>query len=487
MIPGFGKQSVTIGSAPHCEIRLGGPGVMPEHARIVHQGGTLVFINGTTGQSFANGAPLGPGAEVSFDFRTQFAVGQAAVPNAHPALALMLMSRGSGVVTPGQVSCGREPSRSNIVIGHANVSGLHATVNFSPLSVLDHGSTSGTWIGQTRLPANQPNPLEPHALLGMGPVPVSLDLAHQLAQQLMAEQQGASSGRLGAATAEQPNRPVEAQAPPSIGAPAESTSGSRPKHKTVIGQVQFGSAGEATVKSIGRTADNDIKIDSPQVSSRHALLHSIDGQLFIEDRGSANGTYVRGQRIPRGERVPVSSGEKVFIGPMPLLLQVHDREVAVVVEDVAQWAGRALYEIEAWDLVLQVTDRDNPGELKTLIDHISFKALPGDLIALMGPSGSGKTTLLLTLNGYLPPTFGQVRINGEDLYAIYDALRGSIGYVPQDDIVHPELTVWEAVRYSAKFRLPPDYSEEDIDQRVGITLAQLGLEAVAHLQIGRPE
>ena len=92
--------------------------------------------------------------------------------------------------------------------------------------------------------------------------------------------------------------------------------------------------------------------------------------------------------------------------------------------------------------------------MKVLLDHVSFKALPGDMIALMGPSGAGKTTLLLALNGYLPPTSGQVRINGEDLYTIYDALRGSIGYVPQDDIVHPELTVFEAVKYSARFRLP---------------------------------
>ena len=125
--------------------------------------------------------------------------------------------------------------------------------------------------------------------------------------------------------------------------------------------------------------------------------------------------------------------------------------------------------------------------MKTLLDHVSFKALPGDMIALMGPSGAGKTTLLLTLNGYLPPTSGQVRINGEDLYLIYDALRGSIGYVPQDDIVHPELTVFEAVRYSAKFRLPPDYSEEEINRRVEETLRDLGLEAVQNLMIGKPE
>src|SRR5690606_27095884 len=156
------------------------------------------------------------------------------------------------------------------------------------------------------------------------------------------------------------------------------------------------------------------------------------------------------QRIQPGQRVPVSHGEKIFIGPMPLSIQVADREVAVVVEDAAQWAGRPPSEIAACDLVLTGLERDYLRESEVVLDHVSFKALPGDLIALMGPSGAGKTTLLLTLNGYLPPSSGQVRINGEDLYAIYDALRGSIGYVPQDDIVHPELTVYEAVRFSAK-------------------------------------
>jgi ABC transport system ATP-binding/permease protein len=192
------------------------------------------------------------------------------------------------------------------------------------------------------------------------------------------------------------------------------------------------------------------------VSSKHAALHFVAGQIFLEDKNSANGTFVRGQRIAAGQRVPVSNGEKVFVGPMPLLIQVEGQDVAVVVEDAVSWEGRPLYEIEAWDLLVQVPDRDNPAEL-------------------------------MTLNGYLPPTGGQVRINGEDLYAIYDALRGSIGYVPQDDIVHPELTVFEAVRYSALFRLPPDYSNDEITRRVDTTLAQLGLEQVAHLQIGKPE
>ena len=163
-------------------------------------------------------------------------------------------------------------------------------------------------------------------------------------------------------------------------------------------------------------------------------------------------------------------------------------KVGLVVEDEKpNWAGRPLYEIEAWDLSLEVADRDDKSKQKVLLDHVSFKALPGDMIALMGPSGAGKTTLLLALNGYLPPTTGQVRVNGENLYAVYDALRGSIGYVPQDDLVHPELTVFEAVRYSARFRLPPDYTDSEIDQRVESTLRDLGLESLRNLQIGKPE
>jgi ABC-type multidrug transport system ATPase subunit/pSer/pThr/pTyr-binding forkhead associated (FHA) protein len=488
MIPGLSKSTLIVGSAPHCDIRLGGPGVAPEHARIVHQGGgNVTFTDAGAGQSAINGQPLPPGGSAPFDFRAQFTVGQSPVPLAHPALALMLMEVGKAPVKPGQILFGRDPARANFVVHHPNVSSLHATFQLNPLSVVDNQSTSGTWLGSERLAPNQPRSLDPHAFVGLGPIAVPVALVLQLAQSL-------SSGGTSAAAAVGGHAPVApAPAPlgaaPLVAAPSPSGGGvsGKPKHKTVMGQVRMDAPGGQAVKSIGRTPDNDIHVPHPQVSSRHAALHFVAGQIFLEDKNSANGTFVRGQRIAPGQRVPVSNGEKVFIGPMPLLIQVEGQEVAVVVEDAVSWEGRPLYEIEAWDLVMQVPDRDNPAELKTLLDHVSFKALPGDFIALMGPSGAGKTTLLMTLNGYLPPSAGQVRINGEDLYAIYDALRGSIGYVPQDDIVHAELTVFEAVRYSARFRLPPDYSDDEINRRVDTTLAQLGLEQVAHLQIGKPE
>ena len=484
MIPGFGKQTIVVGSAPDCDIVLSGPGVAPHHARIVHQGGgALVFIDNGQGPSLANGQPIAPNQPVPFDGKTSFTVGQVAVPTQHPAIALMLMARGTGHGLPGTIPIGRDPSRVQLVLQHPSVSGLHASFDPARRTITDLNSTSGLYVNGARLAPNQPTPIDPSAVLAFGAWVVPAGLLFQLASAFA----GQPAVHAQSAIAHSPAAPAAPPAAPP-GAPAAPPGGASRKPRTVIGQLDF-SQGPA-VRTIGRTPDNDIVVPHPQVSSKHAILVKQGAQLFLEDRGSANGTYVRGKRIPPGQKVPVQNGEKVYVGPMPLLIQMAGEAASaeVLIEsDESQWAGRPLYEIEAWDLFLEVPDRDNPSEMKTLLDHVSFKALPGDMIALMGPSGAGKTTLLLALNGYLPPTSGQVRINGEDLYLIYDALRGSIGYVPQDDIVHPELTVFEAVRYSARFRLPPDYTDEEIDRRVEETLTQLGLEQVRNLQIGKPE
>jgi ABC-type multidrug transport system ATPase subunit/pSer/pThr/pTyr-binding forkhead associated (FHA) protein len=498
MIPGLGKEQITLGSAPDCDVVLQGPGVSPQHARIVKQNGQLVFFDNGVAPSFANGAPVVPGQPIPFDFRTQFALGQTPLPLSHPAIVLMIMAPGQQQAPRGHVVLGREPSRVSLVVGHGTVSGQHATVMLDRMQVIDHGSTSGTYVGGQKIPPNQPVPIDPNGVLAFGSIPVPVPLLARIAQAAA----GAGAPSAGA-------MPVAAQAalpqgmapqgmppgappagggaygPPPGGGGAGDSGGPR-KHRTVIGELSLEKLANNLV-TIGRTPDNQIVVAHPQVSSRHAVIVRVGAQLFLEDQGSANGTFVRGQRIPPRQKVPVQNGEKVFIGPMPLVLHITDQKIEAIVEDQAAWAGKPLYEIEAWDLFLEVPDRDHKGAMKTLLDHVSFKALPGDMIALMGPSGAGKTTLLLTLNGYLPPTSGQVRINGEDLYSIYDALRGSIGYVPQDDIVHPELTVFEAVRYSAKFRLPPDYSDEEIDRRVEETLRDLGLEGVKNLQIGKPE
>jgi len=94
-------------------------------------------------------------------------------------------------------------------------------------------------------------------------------------------------------------------------------------------------------------------------------------------------------------------------------------------------------------------------------------------IALMGPSGCGKTTLLNALNGDNPATSGRVYIHGLELSKNYNILKRRIGYVPQSDIVHMELTVEESLFYAAKLRMPDDTTDSDITERITEVLNNL--------------
>ncbi|MGH1397182.1 MAG: ABC transporter ATP-binding protein/permease, partial [Trichormus sp.] len=105
--------------------------------------------------------------------------------------------------------------------------------------------------------------------------------------------------------------------------------------------------------------------------------------------------------------------------------------------------------LDACDLVIQ--DQD-----KRRLDDISVAIEPGQFVALVGGSGAGKSTLMRTLLGIEQPTQGIVYLNGENLRHNFHLYRTHIGYVPQDDIIHQELTVEEVLTYAAKLRLPPD-------------------------------
>src|SRR5262249_31419306 len=100
---------------------------------------------------------------------------------------------------------------------------------------------------------------------------------------------------------------------------------------------------------------------------------------------------------------------------------------------------------------------------------------PREFVCLLGPSGSGKTTLLAMLSGRNPPDKGSVRVNGEDLYENFAALKQDIAVVPQKDVLHDALAVDAALRYTAELRLPPDTSPEEVATSVADMLEVVGL------------
>ena len=113
--------------------------------------------------------------------------------------------------------------------------------------------------------------------------------------------------------------------------------------------------------------------------------------------------------------------------------------------------------------------------------NLSFTLQSGELLAIMGGSGTGKTTLLSLLNGSMRPQEGTITINGHDIAE--PEAKNLIGFVPQDDLLIEELTVYQNLWYTAKLCFE-GMDEKGIDARVIKTLKDLGLDAIKDLKVG---
>ncbi|MDH6085901.1 ATP-binding cassette domain-containing protein [Umezakia ovalisporum] len=211
---------------------------------------------------------------------------------------------------------------------------------------------------------------------------------------------------------------------------------------------------------LGRDPTANLQIIAPTISRKHAVIEYLNPGEYILYDCSTNGIFVNDIKI--NGKIRLNSGAIIKIPPYTLVLQGDE----LVTSDTGSHIR-----LDAKNIFKTIKTRNHT---KVLLNQISLPIEPGQLVAFVGGSGAGKSTLMQTLLGIQPTTEGTVYINGENLRHKFNIYRNQIGYVPQSDILHKELKVVEALKYSAKLRLPPD---ADIDLIIEQTLSQIEMLA----------
>lgn len=354
----------------------------------------------------------------------------------------------------------------------ARVSWRHATISFSGRGwvIEDHGSTNGTFVQGQRIHQLEVGPGSAVHLGNATDGPrLSLSGAAAAAQpQQPYAAQGASAGYVAQQAPQQPQagwqEPQQAQVPHQQGFPQQGPGGGAgappvygDRSPTTFHQLALG-----RVMRIGRALENELVVSDLQVSRNHAEFHATpDGRFEIRDLGSHNGTFVNG--------MPIAKGGTALLGPNDIVGVGHST-FRIVGDRLEEFVDTGDVSFSARHLTVTVDGG------KQILKDVSFGVPEKSLIAVIGPSGSGKSTLLKALTGYRPANQGDVLYDNRNLYKQFAELRQRIGLVPQDDILHKELTVKKALKYAAKLRFPADTTAAERDARIDEVLRELKLD-----------
>ncbi|MCM6776146.1 ATP-binding cassette domain-containing protein [Nocardia sp. CDC159] len=387
------------------------------------------------------------------------------------------------------VTMGRAPEVT-LFVDSPLVSRVHATLAWQGTAwvLTDNGSTNGVFVEARRL--TRPVPIDRPTLIRLGDA-VSGPLLHLLPDGVRpnspAPHRPAPPNRMPGQPQPHPHTPANARPqtpPPGRGAPqrptpqpmpnfnmtAKADSSALPPMRARASTAPIARADRipAGGLTIGRTSDNQIVVNDPLASRRHArLVKSAEG-LVIEDVGSANGTFVNGRREQRTalrERDIVTIGNVDFVVADGAL--VHRKKPVAEQGLHVHGVGFAV-----------------EGNKQLLVD-VNLAAGRGTLTALIGPSGAGKSTLSKLIAGTTHPSAGVVTFEGRNLHAEYEAMRSRIGMVPQDDVLHRQLTVRQALGFAAELRLPPDSTKADRQRVIDGVLKELSLTEHADTRVDR--
>jgi len=200
----------------------------------------------------------------------------------------------------------------------------------------------------------------------------------------------------------------------------------------------------------------------------HSSVSKKENKYYFESKNCPYDVYLNNRLIRNGELV---QGDKLYLNGRVLNFDIENRSVELSKFSFSSFIVRGLKHLF----------HDNSVGL----DDITFEMEHGDLVAIMGPSGCGKSTLLNVINGYQKPSYGDVVLDSFDLHRNYAFLKNFMGFVPQDDLLFDNLTVYENLYYNAKLRYPSK-QEKVLISLVNKVLKDIGLSDKKNSKVGNP-
>jgi ABC transport system ATP-binding/permease protein len=223
----------------------------------------------------------------------------------------------------------------------------------------------------------------------------------------------------------------------------------------------------------GETEEHCIHISEPNINGYLVILHVLSTNTYIFIYKGDDSLYLNSQNIFPHRTYVFESGS-IIKGKRISPIYYTDVVSKYIHDD-----GSAKIVLVAKDIEFRFKNSTNG------IQKFSFAEESGSLVGIMGGSGVGKSTLVSILNGSLPLNSGRITINGYDLYQDKDDLKGVIGFVPQDDLLIEELSVYQNLYYNAKLCFS-NFNEEEIEKVVEKILLDLDLIEIKNLKVGDP-
>lgn len=232
--------------------------------------------------------------------------------------------------------------------------------------------------------------------------------------------------------------------------------------------AQFRLSGRGRSFTIGNQYECDIQIDDDLEQTWTCRIEATPQGYGLHPQGSPYPVWLNGVRLRRPHAV--GAEDHIRILQTDILWDAEKR--------VFRSQENSLQRLEARHLGFAFPD----GTVG--LEQIDFAVKRGELVGILGPSGSGKSTLLSLINGYHAPQAGQVLVDGWDLHQYFDRFKDRMGFVPQDDLLFENLTVYENLYFNARLRYPDRVN--DIDALVTGVLRDIGLYEQRHLKVGSP-